>query len=469
MSIFLFELSGLGLLCTCDMDPNCKYMYMKKTNSLLILIMCILLYSCNSDGNFDVGEDLVDTQSGILIVDTFQLRLSTVIVDSIPTSGVKQLLCGRYTTAITGSTELVPYFNFDVGDQLTSITDDDYLDSITIKLGYSGYYMGDTTQLQTFVLYRLTESLEFLENESTDDYIFNNSSFPHEEVSLGRISFFPQVTKDSIEFRLDDTLAQMLIDLVRNDAEELKSNESFNDYLMGFVLKSSSDSKCILGFAGDTAGVKLNIYTHLIGPEDDEDKRYVIPLASEGTHFNQTISDRSGTAFADLTIQENELLARNTGNISLIAGSSGYVTRIDFPSLNDIFLYNDRVMIKAQLVLIPSLENNMDFLPETLNFYESNKHNQVGDNLVTTSGSQQTSVSATLYQDKLYPENNYYLTDITEYLSNAFAGNYYETENGLLVTVPYSDLKSRADLLMLNSESVIKYKPQLKLYFLKYE
>lgn len=449
---------------------------MNKINCLLILIIGILLFSCNSKGNFDVGEDLIDTQSGIIIVDTFQVRLSTVIMDSIPTSGTTQLLCGKYSTLLTGSTELIPYFNFDIGDQIKSITEDDILDSITLKLGYSEYYIGDTTQLQTFNLYRLTEQLEFIDNGVTDNYIFNNSSFPHEEVPLGTIRFYPRVSEDdSIEFRLDDAFGRTLVNLVLNNATEVESNDKFNEYLKGFVLKSATDSKSVLGFTGDTSGVKLNVYTRVIGPGESREKRYVLPLAAEKTHFNQAVSDRSSTAFSGLKVQNEEIFAINSGNRSFIAGGAGVISRFDFPSLNDVFLFDDRVMIKAQLVFYPSVENNIRFLPETLQFYESDKHNNVGSSLV--SGSQQTAVEAKLQEldtsKEIYEDiyNLYYAVDITDYLTSKFSGNYYNTENGLLVTVPFSNLQTRADLLILNGEKVDArtYRPQLKLYFLKYE
>jgi len=441
---------------------------MNKINFPLILVLGISLFSCDSK-KFDIGEDLIDAQSGITIIDTFRVKLSTVKLDSLPTSGTNQLLCGKYSTNLTGSTELIPYFNFDLGSQITSITEDDILDSITLELGYSGYYVGDTTQVQTFSLYRLTEYLDFVDdNNNSGDYIYNISSFPHEEIPLGRVSFYPRVSEDSIEFRIDNTLASELINLVLTDANETDADK-FNEYLKGFVLKSGSDSRSILGFTGDTSGVKLNIYTRVIGPGESQKKKYILPLAAEGTRYNQAVSDRSNTAFAGLKIQDEEVPARNSGDRSFIAGSAGIVCRIDFPSLNDIFIYDDRVMIKAQLVLIPALENDMDFLPDALVFYASNKHNVVGSNLVTSSGSQPVPVQATLNRDKLYPENNYYIADITTYLTNEFAGNYYDTKNGLLITVPFSDLRTRADLMILNGENLERYKPQLKLYFLKYE
>jgi hypothetical protein len=96
---------------------------------------------------------------------------------------------------------------------------------------------------------------------------------------------------------------------------------------------------------------------------------------------------------------------------------------------------------------------------------------------VTSSGSQQVAVQANLQRvdpskeidEDIY--NLYYAADITEYLTTQFSGNYFNKENGLLLTVPLSDLQTRADLLILNGEKkeINTFNPKLQLYFLKYE
>jgi len=441
---------------------------MNKVYSLLFIISSVLL-SCNNDsGNFQIGEDLVDAKSGVLINDTFSVKLSTVILDSIPTSGTDQILCGKYTTNFTGSAELLAYFNFDRAQDITSITKDDFLDSITLELGYSGYYIGDTIPMQEFNLYRLTEPIEFIDNEISDDKLYNNSSFPYEEVSMGRVRFYPRVSKDSIEFRIDDAFGRQLMNMAIRNVDELDNEEVFNDYLRGFVLKSATDSKAIIGFNADTAGVKINLYTHR-NAVDESEKAYHFYLAAEGTHFNQTIADRSGTVFSALSYQAEELPATLTNNQTIIEGSAGIVSRIDFPTMPEIFSYDDRVLIKAQLILRPSTDNDPDFLPDALTLYESDRKNQFGSQLTVTGYYQQSAVQATLVKDEMSAENSYYIADISQYLLDKLAGNYYNINNGLLVTIPYSNLQSKADLLIMNGEKMPTYRPKLNLYFLKYE
>ncbi|MEL7586289.1 MAG: DUF4270 family protein [Prolixibacteraceae bacterium] len=435
----------------------------------LLFFTSSLLFSCSSDvGNFRIGEDLVDAKSGIVITDSFTVKLSTILLDSIPTSNTEQILVGKYTSAVSGSLEMNSYFNFDMSETVSSLDDEEVFDSLTIELNYSGYHLGDTTLMQELKLYRLTESLELIEDDASQEYLFNNSSFPHEADPMGQLSFIPRPGRDSIEFRLSDALGLELMELVRTDAQAMESNEKFNDYLKGFVLKSAAESQSIIGFTGDTSGIKLNLYTHLPELEKTE-KKHIYYLAAEGTHFNQAITDRSATPFSVLNNQREELPSVNSNNRTYIQGSAGVVTRVDFPTLNEIFSLDDRVMIRAELIFVPSVENDMRFIPRSLQFYTTDRINRIGDNLTVTSSSQQVSVQAVLIEDKLYPENSYYIADISQHLTSQLAGNFYDTNNGLMLSIPFSDLQTTAGLLILNGEKTSRYRPLLKLYFLRYE
>ncbi len=435
-----------------------------------LLLFLTALASCNTDvGNFQIGEDLVDTKSSIVMVDSFMVKLSTVLLDSIPTSNPGQALVGKFEHTSVGTTELRTYFNFDFGNDASGINEDDIFDSITVKLDYSGYSIGDTTALQQISLYRLTEQLAFRENEASQSYLFNTSSFSHETTPVGSYSFMPYPSRNNIEFRIDDSLGKEIMEMVLNDADEVSTNTKFKAYLKGFALSASDESRSIIGFNSDTTSIQLRLYTHRLGYELEE-KEYTFQLAAEGSNYNQAITNRSGTDYAPLAVQKEELPSTQSGNLTYIQGSTGVVTRIDFPTLNEIYTYNDRVLIKAELVLVPSTLNDENFMPETLHFYTTDRINRFGNNLtITASDNTEVSVEASLVMDLLYHENSYYVVDISEFLLDALAGNYYDTNEGLLVTLPTSDLLNKADLLILNGEHANDYQPKLNLYFLKYE
>ncbi|MCW0482117.1 DUF4270 family protein [Gaoshiqia sediminis] len=438
-------------------------------NYILVFLM-IVMAACNTDvGNFQIGEDLVETKSRIVMIDSFSVKLSTVLLDSIATYSADPALVGKYENETIGTTELRHYFNFDLSETSGSLTDKDILDSVTIKLSYSGYYYGDTTQVQKLQIHQLTKELAFFKNDVGQTSLVNHNSFDYETEPIGSLEFYPFPSTDSIEIRLDDSFGQELIDLFLAKSDDVSTNDKFNSYLKGFIMKAAPESKAVIGFNTSSSGIQLKLYTHRVELEKVEIE-YDFELASEGTHFNQSLADRTGTDYASLFSQREELPATQTSNLSYIQGSEAVVTRIDFPALNEIYTYGDRVLIKAELVLVPSTLNDPKKLPTALNFYTSDRINQLRENLaITSSSGTSVSVAANLVEDVMYPENNYYIADISTWMQTELANNFYDTNNGLLITFPFSSLRNSSDLLILNGENSSKYKPKLNLYFLKYE
>ncbi|WP_423127669.1 DUF4270 family protein [Gaoshiqia sp. Z1-71] len=440
-------------------------------NCILAFLLIALFASCNTDvGNFQIGEDLVETKSRIVMIDSFSVKLSTVIRDSIPTSSSTLALVGRYDNEIIGSTEIRHYLNFDLSETSGSLTKDDVFDSITVKLNYDSYYFGDTTQVQQLTMHRLTKQLKLITDPDGFSSLYNTSSFNFEPEPVGSHVFSPRPSNDSIEFRLDDALGLELINYILNDHNEDGANSTeLRERLKGFILKTDSESKAVIGYTSSTAGIQLKLYTHVTG-HDKVENTYKFSLASDATNFNQVIADRSETNFSGLTYQREQISSVQTGNLTFLQSTAGVTTRIDFPTLNEIFTYGDRVMIRAELVLRPSLKNDMKNLPQTLHFYRTDRINSFGSALTTTSSSgSSVNVSTTLIPDNIYFEDSYYVVDITTFLQNELSGYYYNTNNGLLLTFPTSDLISKANLLFLNGENTGNLRPKLNLYFLKYE
>ncbi len=435
---------------------------------LAFIFLLFLITGCeNEESSFEIGEDLVESKTEISMVDSFTVKLSTVIYDSIPTSGSGLALIGKYENDYTGSVQSNTYFNFDLNSELYAIDEETIFDSITISLQYADYRVGDSTEFQNIEVYRLTDQLELQEDDFSDTYLFNTSSFSHEENPLGTKSFYPHPYKETFEIRLDDVLGLELLQMVNDDADEFSSNLKFNEYLKGFVIKPSSTSgNAVNGFYADS--ILLNLHTHVVKLESEE-KIYQFRLTNNNTQYNQVISDRSGTYFENLLTQREELNSTDSEDMSYLQGGSGTVIRIDFPTLNDLFKLEDMVMLKAELVLHPLINYTDVGLPKSLYFYNTDRINQFGDQVSYEIDSETQYVSATLYEDKLYNENTQYSADITSFISTQLAGNFYDTDNGLLLSLLQTNLLSTVDHVILYGENASNYKPSLNLYFLTYE
>lgn len=428
-----------------------------------------LIVSCSTDaGNFTIGESLIKTESSVVMSDTFQVELSTVIVDSINTSSPSTAMVGKYTNSVLGTSEFRHYVNFDISSEISNITEYDLLDSITFKMSLSGFYKGDTITPVTFYVHRLTSQLDFPGSGNTETSLYNIHSFPYDETPMGSVTFYPEPSLDSIEVRLPDSFGEELMQLYVDNSIIYDDTEDFNAYLKGFVVIPASETNVALGFGGSSSDIQLKLYHHVVELNIKE-KETTFNISAEGNNFNQTISDRTGTSFEALTSQSEKLSSFSTNSVTAIQGSSGLLTKLNFPSLNDIFSYGERVLIRAELVLVPSRDNNMENLPTTLNFYSSDKKNTWGSALTTTSSSGATiSVSATLVSN--YVSDQYYYTaNVTDFLLDELEGNYYNTDNGLLVGFSASSMSYQADYLFLSSKSVNQLKTKLNLYFLRYE
>jgi len=442
-------------------------------NRLLVFVWAVLLASCSTDvGNFQIGEDLVDKQSTILMTDSFSVKFSTVVLDSIVTSNPTVGLVGKYENNQVGTTELKHYFNFDRASDISSILDNtgtqtEILDSMTIKLKYSGFSIGDTTQNFTIELHRLKEELELMDVGSTTDYLFNNSSFPYDETPLATYSFVPYPNiDDSVEFRLDDTFAETLFEQFVNSADSVSSNDYFNSYLRGFVLVAP-EAKAVLGFDTD-GGIQMTMYTHIVRAEVTENE-YDFELTTSNTNFNQSTVDRSGTPFENLVERTTALPSTEANGLAYTQGSTGVACRLDFPTINEVFTLEDHILIKAELILVPAAENNYRDLPRSLIFYTSNRTNRLGDNLtITTSSGSQTSVTATLVSNYL-TGTYYYVADLSNYFLTELSDYYYDTNVGLLVTFPSTDWYNKSQMLLFSDKKVSQLAPKLNLYFLKNE
>jgi len=441
---------------------------MKKNfyNIVFILISGWIISSCSSSNNdFDIGHDLLQIESEVILVDTFSVNLSTIKLDSIPTSDVDEALVGKYSNKHTGTLEMLHYFNINEASEISNISsydETDIFDSLTIRMNYSNYYVGDTTKYFEMSLYHLTKELDYIDNESSSDYIYNISSFPFDEYNpMGTIKFKPlPLKKDTLEFRIDDTIGKEIIKMETENSTILESNYNFREYMKGFVLKSSSNNSAVLGFTKDS--IRLKLYTHREGGIKGlkyEKKYNFYPAIS----YNQAIADRSGSTFNNLSEQKYKISSNVTDTLSYIQGSSGIVTRIDFPTLGRSFFEN-MSLFKAQLILhIPKTSISGiddDKLPSSLNFYATSNNN----NLSTSS-----SMTATLTSNQIYNDGAYYTADLTSWFTSELMYETFNTNDGLILTFPFSEMEKEADMVLFYGHDNKKYTPKLNLFYLKYD
>jgi hypothetical protein len=428
----------------------------KWSNGLVIITFgLVLISSCTKKDDFTIGNFFVEGETKLAIVDTFTVQMSTVMVDSITTSGTGVILTGSYCDGVFGSVSATSYF--EPGYASMSLDNTCIFDSASVTLLYSGYSYGDTTALSTISIYQLDEEIESNDN----NYLYNHSDFAYSDKLIGTKAFYPEPASTDTLFININSFGQQLFTLFQNDDPDIGSSEQLVKYLKGFAITVTGGNS-IIGFKADAAEVFIRFYYHVSGSSTFT-ASVSLPFGLTGKQLNTVRSDFSGTSLETIRPDYIALQSQETGNAAYMQSMVALFPKITFPTLQDITLENKWRVLKAELVFQPVVGSYNKFaLPGQLCLYRTDHNNKVGKVL---SGSDGSVIYSKLVTDEMYNEYTGYTIDISSYLNTELADNYFDGEQGLLMNVTTSDLnKSFSRLLIECKDRAVK----LRLYYLSY-
>lgn len=436
---------------------------MHKKTIIYILILCGFI-ACENDELITIGDNFIDGQTNVALVDSISLKMSTLKIDSLESSSSTNLNVGSYTDEYFGDITSTAYFQLEMPTSL--IADDEIYDSIVIKLPYSGLSYGDTLLPQTINVHRVIEDIEPGDEYDDLPYLYNTSKFDYDTEILGTATVVPKPNfHDSIMIRLNDELGKEFLDILRDEDDEIDISSDFLDIFHGIALVPGNENNSILSFKADSA-MKVILYTHIVEEEKIE-KSYSFVKGEVLNHCNNIVSDVSGTVLSKLGTQKEEVYSYEMDEMTFVQGGTGIVTRIDFPGIGKILeVEYKNILYKAELVLkpVPGSFGSKE-LPSTLVLYETDKYNNLVNMYTDDSGN---AIVSTLYYDEFYDENNYYTFDITSFIYNELSDGFVDPDHGLLVTLPDSEFKSSLDRIVFDTRSTTKYRPILNLYYVFY-
>lgn len=304
----------------------------------------------------------------MFVTDTFTVRASTVLLDSVQTSG-GGLLLGRYTDPTLGLVEARSFFQVAplLGDTLKADPKAVY-DSLVLALGYNGYAYGDTTRYQTISVHRLSDTL------NNSKIYLNSSQAPYEAATLGQTRYkFNQDPNRAPELRvkLSDAFGRELLGLAGKP--QSTSAAAFRDYVKGLaILPGAGNEGSVLGFSQ----AFMTIYYHV----DTLAKTYISAMAVNSAvprgRFARITSQRSGP-LASLTKPGQALPASATNGETYLHNGIGLVTKLEFPSLLNLRnLPQGKVAInRAELILEPKAAPVNLANPQSLFLLETDESN----------------------------------------------------------------------------------------------
>lgn len=353
-----------------------------KYNLLGVVIVLLLVMSCTDDEKlYQVGEDFIETETRLFVTDTSTLKTATIIADSLITSDSGRILLGGLRDDTFGNLTAQSYLKY-----MTStfdLDDDAVYDSIALVLHYDRYYHGDTTRMQTYNIYEITEDFEPNDEEDIE-YFYNTSSLSFSNESLGEISFTPYPNKkDSIIIPLNDTFGQRLFDLINDD--DINSINDLERNFKGITITANPNNNTVLGFSySNTVGYSdssIRLY-YTIKDEDEIDNDYMVEFSLMGTNsmFNNIVSDKSSTLINSLIESEDILSSSFTNNKLYLQSGTGISMRVEMPNLKTFnSLENDGTSLNAELKIFPdnSSYTNIDLIDSLAVYIIDKKNRQI--------------------------------------------------------------------------------------------
>jgi len=421
----------------------------KLFSKFLWLLISVSLFSCKKvDIRF--GDQFLDNgYTQIIKVDSFAAELSTIHVDSFPTSSSGVSLLGGYQDPYFGKITAQCYSEMVPPTYVDSFLGTTF-DSICLLMVPNRTYYGDSTIPVTLNVHRVNQIINGYEEDLNK--IYNNRQFTVDPTALGSKTVYVRpLRRDSIKIRLSDALGMEFLSKLKNpNDKDMRTLDAFVKYFNGIRVSASGPN----GFA---FGCKDSLVIRMYYKKPDLfllNKNYDITIGAKFHHFNQISVDRSGTVLKDLAVKK-QMPSTETGNAAYTSYISGAMAKVRFTSLRDILkIPNYTKIIRATLVVRPlrgSYSPNFA-LPPQLRMSSTTIQNQIGYDLAYFANGSSIPQYGSLELDYLYGENTNYAYDVTSYV-NLLINEPSLSNNGLLMLPPSPAMETSFNRIAVGNRS----------------
>lgn len=431
---------------------------------LIAAVVCTALFtSCTHDSlydSFETGGNFTQSNVKIVQIDTFAVNMSTFRYDSISSTG-SRLLVGRYTDPVFGEIKASAFVDYVPASYY--FDSDAVFDSIVLNLPYDGYYYNDTLAQKTINIQQLSKEIR-LRNNQTD--LYNTTDVAAASEIIGTKTFYPRISKDSLTIKLANSFGQNLFNKIQHD--QINDVDQLTDYFKGLKISpADTEDASIIGFS--TGKSYMRIYYSI--PDDVTTDNNYLDFAYYSTTdpkaFNKVEGNRNNTLLRNLNGQENEGTSSSLNNLAFIQSGIGITTRIDFPSIRNIYQVNNNngEIFKANLKirLNNAYYSKNLYTPDSIAVYIADQNNDLVTQLTTSAGK-----AVMGHIDKSDNENNeVYLTIPVDLFLDKIINNAMYLKYGL-VFFPLGYTQS-VNRLVLNGENNSQYKTRLELTYTIYD
>jgi hypothetical protein len=433
------------------------------TRAILISLPLLCLLSCYKR-EIQFGNNLADSHTNIIVIDTITPVMSTYVLDSFPTSGNSIMMMGRYKDPIMGTVSAATYFQVTIPQVATAnFPDFAIYDSLVLIMKSNGYFYGDTTKPVNFIAYELAYQPDY----TYATYLYNTSSIPYKPTPLGSITrLISPGRSDSLVIRLPDSKGLDLFNKLKTNAVEIQNENNFLQYFNGITVQPAAhDTGALYTFPADN-NVRMALYYHVSNPFPVQNS-FVFNVTRTAYQFNQVLADRNGTFLESISPGKREIIASETYPFGATQSGTGTLLKIKFPSLRELLKVNDLIrLLDAKLILKP-VENTFDpyiyKLSPKLFLAQTDVNNNIGYSIADSTN------QGILYSppavDDIYHANTNYTFHITSYI-NSLIQTPNSSETGVLVMEEDPTKAHRFNRTIIGSNGNRLYKTQLVLTML---
>ncbi|WP_165835984.1 DUF4270 family protein [Marinifilum breve] len=486
-----------------------------RTNHVLLLLLALSLFiSCNSN-NFEehkIGDNLIDENSEVVLIDSLTIKSSTVIMDSLVTSGFKKSILGRYQDEFLGDvkTEFYGVLDFSGGfKKPTSSEGADInieFDSLVFMAYPDTLYFGDTLQPQRIIINQLSEEIELPDNELA---YYAHSKFDYNENPLLDTEFFLKPVKQSkynqvidnhgaegeidysekyygkgifIKMENADAIAlgKEIVDSVNTESEIFNNVNQWHKFIKGLVIRPGDENTVMWQAPIGEGKLKLRLYYHETDYEDAGKQKFhdfqiVADGPDEQKSFTNYSSDRSSTpqGLDRLIKQEDELDSEQTDHLTFIQGGVGLYTKINIPYIENLKrLGIAGGVLKAELIMYPkndSFDDELFPLPTADKFsrltslilYNTNEDNEFRSFIP---GVNNTAIAFRVNDNLQNKDETFYSVDLTSYVNSVVVSG-KEYEDAILIGIQREVVGNTYDRLIIEDDPDSDYRMKLKVTY----
>ncbi len=446
---------------------------------LSITILTFFFVSCTKP-DIQFGQQILDnSNTQIMMVDTFVPKISTVYIDSFITSGKGVGVVGGYTDPAFGKIAAQTYYEIAPPPFIKDNTNPYYTNpyqytiydsvSLIIRLNKKNYY-GDTTKPIHIDVNRLSQ-LIIPPNFGTSLYNKDTFSVNPTPLGSGDFMFYPSRT-DTLAVRLDDNFGRALYAKLQNSNDiDVQNATNFLNYFNGIRLSGGSANNSLVIAASDSIILRLHFRRKGLFIYNDQTD---FKVNNTSHHFSNITIDRTGSPINGINSYYREIPSEKTNNIAFLQAITGTMVKISFPSLYYVAQQlNFSKILGAKLIIHPILNTYPLYkLPPRLRLSVTySAANPIGNDLSmagSVGGSPASAQYGNLFIDYLNGLNTAYSYDLTEYIKNQLtlnAGFYPGNHYGLLLSPPSNDFETTFNRVLIGNDKNILGKIVLQVFY----